>query len=115
MWQTSITLGTNGTLKIEFGNIFNITLYSGHDSFGTGNITKRVQIFLDGSPVETVAQSASGQTLAVTIGMRWYTLSAGTHTIQVRGESRVGSGATRFNRTAAATEIHSYEYSTSAV
>ena len=115
MWQTSITLGTNGTLKIEFGNTFNIALYSGHDNFGTSTITKRVQIFLDGSPVETVAQTATGNTLTVTIGTRWYNLSAGTHTIQVRGESRVGDGATRFNRTAGATEIHSYEYSTSTV
>lgn len=114
MWQTSITLGTSGTVRIDFGNTFTMSIYYGHDNFGSGTIKKKLQIFLDGNLVETVAQSEASS-LSKTIGVRWYNLSAGTHLIQVRGASLVGDGASRFSRGAGATEIQSYEYATSVV
>ena len=117
VWKYTLTTGTAGTFRFSFGGLWSITHWTGHANWPTGTVDKQIQILVNGSVVETVAQDAtySGTISGFNIGDRFYTLGAGTHTISVYMRALMADGGARFSRTAGSTTIQSHSQGASSI
>lgn len=117
VWKYTLTTEITGTFRFSFGGLWSITHWTGHANWPNGTVHKMIRILINGNAVETIAQASTyGERLTdITIGDRFYTLGAGTHTVSVYMSALMADGGARFSRTAGSTTIQSHSQGSSSI
>lgn len=117
VWKYTFTTGTAGTFRFSIGGGWAIDHWQGHANWPVGTVHKEIQILINGSVVETLAQATTynGIISGITIVDKFYTLGAGTHTVSVYMRALMADGGARFIRAAGPTIIQSHSQGTSSV
>jgi hypothetical protein len=117
VWKYTFTLGGASALRFDFGGQWTIDAWTGHANWPIGTVFQQLQVLINGSVVETVAEGKAGSSAigSFVIGSRFYSLEAGTHTVSLLMRVLMADGGGRFSRTSGATTIQTHSQGASSI